>query len=253
MHYTKTPPNTVRKTILQISKRLFDILISLCIFICFLPILFISALLILTSEGAPILYKSKRMASLNKYITVYKFRTMVVDAAKSEIYRLDERYMRNGYLDIPLDCEVYTPIGRLLERTQIVELLQLYNIFRNEMSIVGNRPLPASNIALLQNLPNWQSRFDSPSGITGISQIIGKYYLEPNKRLELEIMYSSIYNNPEGNIFLCDCIILLKTCALLFTHKYLDYEEGVALLKKYGAITLDSKISNGYLDRTNLK
>ena len=159
---------------------------------------------------------------------------MVSDATSNK-YQLSERYMRNGFLDIPLNSKVYTPIGRVLERTQLVEVLQLINIIMGDMSFVGNRPLPKGNVELLKQFTGWEGRFDSPAGITGISQIVGKYELKPQQRIDLERMYSSIYTSPNGKILVCDLIIIWRTCLLLLTGKYLGYDNGMSLLIKCGA------------------
>lgn len=218
----------------NILKKIFDILIAATLLIALLPILLLAATLIRILEGAPIFYMSRRFISADKSVTIFKFRTMVKDAASPK-YQLKERFMRDGYLDIPLTCEVYTPIGRLLERSQLVETLQLLNILFDGMSFVGNRPLPKDNIELLKKFGGWQERFDSPAGITGISQIAGKYGLLPQQRLYLERMYANIYKNPNGNIILCDLYIIGYTILLLLTGRYLDYDKAVALLIRCGA------------------
>ena len=228
----------------NILKRLFDILIAATLLCALLPILLLAAALIRIFEGAPIFYMSRRFISEDKSVTIFKFRTMVKDATSPK-YQLKERFMRDGYLDIPLTCEVYTPIGRLLERTQLVETLQLLNILFDGMSFVGNRPLPKDNIELLKKFNGWQERFDSPAGITGISQIAGKYGLLPQQRLYLERMYASIYKNPEGNIILCDLYIIGYTALLLLTGRYLNYDKAVELLIRCGADNeLPDHISN---------
>lgn len=218
----------------NILKKIFDILIAATLLVALLPILLFAATLIRILEGAPIFYMSRRFISADKSVTIFKFRTMVKDATSPK-YQLKERFMRDGYLDIPLTCEVYTPIGRLLERSQLVETLQLLNILFDSMSFVGNRPLPKDNIELLKKFDGWQERFDSPAGITGISQIAGKYGLLPQQRLYLERMYASIYKNPDGNIILCDLYIIGYTILLLLTGRYLDYDKAVALLIRCGA------------------
>lgn len=136
--------------------------------------------------------------------------------------------MRDGYLDIPLNCEVYTPIGRVLERTQFVELLQLFNVFRGEMSFIGNRPLPQRNIEILRKMENWEARFDCPSGISGISQVVGKYDLLPAERLKLEVLYAEVYH--KGNVVKCDALILFYTLRLVLTGRPLSLENGISLL-----------------------
>lgn len=218
----------------NILKKIFDILIAATLLIALLPILLLAAALIRILEGAPVFYMSHRFISADKSVTIFKFRTMVKDATSPK-YQLKERFMRDGYLDIPLTCEVYTPIGRLLERSQLVETLQLLNILFDGMSFVGNRPLPKDNIELLKKFGGWQERFDSPAGITGISQIAGKYGLLPQQRLYLERMYASVYKNPNGNILLCDLYIIGHTILLLLTGRYLDYGKAVSLLIRCGA------------------
>ena len=101
-------------------KRTEDIVFSLLILIILAPVLILFSLTSLIMQGWPIFYISKRMVSINKTISIIKFRTMVKDA-KSDKYGLEKKYMKDGYLDIPLTSEVYTPIGRILEKTQIVE------------------------------------------------------------------------------------------------------------------------------------
>ena len=137
------------------------------------------------------IYISKRMVSEKKLIKIVKFRSMVKDA-KSKKYNLAEKYMKNGYLDIPLTAEVFTPYGRFLENTQLVELPQVFAVLFGYISFVGNRPLPENNVDILRKeFPNdWQKRFDSPAGLTGISQVVGKLTLSPKQRLELESLYS---------------------------------------------------------------
>ena len=153
---------------------------------------------------------------------------MVRDATSPK-YRLRDRYMRDGYLDIPLDCEVYTPLGRLLERTQLVEVLQLFNILFHGMSLIGNRPLPLENIELLKRFKGWEARFDSPAGLTGLSQVVGKLNQSPAERLELESLYSSIYRSKNGNILLCDLFIYYYTIRLLLFGTYLSHEQAKRL------------------------
>ncbi len=225
----------------NIVKKVADMLFATVLLAALLPIFSLAALLILLLEGPPIFYRSSRFISVDNSVTIVKFRTMVRDATSPK-YRLKERYMRDGYLDIPLDCEVYTTIGRILERSQLVETLQLLNILFDGMSLVGNRPLPKDNIELLKKFSGWQERFDSPAGITGISQIVGKYGLLPQQRLYLERMYASIYRNSNGNIVLCDFYIVGYTVLLLLTGRHLDYNKAIALLIRCGA---DKQMSGG--------
>lgn len=200
------------------------------------------AAIIFVLEGRPVFYQSYRAIDREKCISIYKFRTMVKDA-RSPKHRLEERFMRDGYLDIPLSCEVYTPIGRILERTQLVETPQLFNILFNKISFVGNRPLPTQNIEILKRqFKNWHMRFDSPAGLTGISQIAGKYDLTAEKRLLLEGMYSNLYNNPKGNILICDLLIIWHTIKVILFGAYINFDAAKSLLIKCGAEDITSNV-----------
>lgn len=211
----------------KLTKRAIDVTASILLLLILAPILAISALAILVLEGRPIFYISRRYVSVDREIAIIKFRTMVLDA-KSEKYDLHGRYMRDGYLDIPLDCEVYTGIGRILERSQLVEMLQLFNVLLNSMSLIGNRPLPSVNVDELKKFAGWQERFASPAGITGISQVVGKLNQQPTERLELEGLYSKVYNN--GNVIKCDIFVAYYTVRLVLLGKPLSIEKARELL-----------------------
>jgi lipopolysaccharide/colanic/teichoic acid biosynthesis glycosyltransferase len=209
------------------TKRLIDILLSSLLLLVFFPVFILVSFAILLLEGRPVFYISKRYVTTAKQVRIPKFRTMVRDAT-SEKYQLNSRFMREGYLDIPLSCEVYTGIGRVLEKTQIVELLQLLLVLRGDMSFIGNRPLPQGNINELIKFQNWHERFDAPAGITGIAQVVGKYGLEPEERLELERLYGQVYK--EGRVLKCDLLILACTANLLLRGKLLPITKARALL-----------------------
>lgn len=213
----------------QVLKRLLDVVFSFLLIVLLSPLFVLVAVAIWLTEGHPVFYRSRRVVARDRAVSIIKFRTMVKDATSPK-YRLEERFMRDGYLDIPLSCEVYTPIGRLLERTQIVELLQLFNVLLGQMSFIGNRPLPQRNLDLLGKTGAWEARFDCPAGISGISQVVGKYGLSPKERLELEVLYAKVYQH--GNVVKSDVLIFLYTIRLVFTGKSLSLECGKTLLKR---------------------
>jgi lipopolysaccharide/colanic/teichoic acid biosynthesis glycosyltransferase len=208
--------------IYRILKKIEDLFFSIIILIIFSPILVFISVISLIIQGWPIYYISKRMVGFNNIISIIKFRTMVKDA-KSDKYGLEKKYMRNGYLDIPLESEVYTPLGRILEKTQIVEVPQIFSVLFGKISFVGNRPLPVKNIDLLKKKfpQRWADRFKSPAGITGITQIVGKFDLSPDQRLELECLYSKVYQ--EGNVLKADAYIFFSTVILLLLHESVAY------------------------------
>ena len=211
-------------------KKIIDITSSILLLILLSPLLAIITLLLLLVEGRPIFYISERYISSVKSVRIFKFRTMKKDALDPK-YALEERYMRDGYLDIPLSCEVYTPLGRLLERSQIVEALQLFNVIFNGMSLIGNRPLPKRNVEMLKKFSGWEGRFNSPAGLTGIAQVVGKLNIQPQERIELEDLYSKAYLN--GNVLRLDSVILFCTFKFILFSKPLRIDDARRLLKKW--------------------
>jgi len=206
----------------RVFKRFEDILFSTIILLFLSPVLIIIIIISFLFQGCPVFYISKRMVGIDKEIRIVKFRTMVKNANDKK-YQLEKKYMKEGYLDIPLDSGVYTKIGKILEKTQLVEVPQLFSVFFGKMSFVGNRPLPKKNVDILQNKfpKNWDKRFNSPAGITGISQIVGKFSLTPEQRIELESLYSKVYN--EGNVLKADTYIFFSTIILLLLKDSVAY------------------------------
>jgi lipopolysaccharide/colanic/teichoic acid biosynthesis glycosyltransferase len=210
---------------------MIDIVLASAILVLASPFLLLVAVLIWIFEGRPIFYVSRRHVTADRTIPIFKFRTMVRDATDPK-YRLRERFMKDGYLDIPRTCEVYTPIGRFLERVQIVEVPQMLNVVFHGMSLIGNRPLPAENVRLLQKFPHWNKRFDSPAGITGLAQVVGKIRLSADQRLGLETAYSERYR--QGNIVLCDMAILFHTLVVILFSRNLSVENAYSLVGLQG-------------------
>ena len=211
-------------------KRLIDILISILLLIILFPFLILISLLNLILEGRPVFYISKRFVKEDISISVYKFRSMIKDATNPK-YKLNERYLKNGFLNIPLTKELYTPFGIFLERYQIVEILQLFNILFNDMSLIGNRPLPILNVEQIKKFKGWEKRFQSPAGISGIAQITNSNEITSLERLELEGLYSEVFL--KGKILKCDMYIIFYTIRLILFKKSITFSKAKLLLKSF--------------------
>jgi len=202
--------------------RLFDILVSLIIILFVTILTFPIVLIKLISDGFPLFYVSKRVGLLGHEIVVYKFRTMINDSKKIESYikniANDEIYQR-----IPITAEIYTGIGRWFERLQLVELPQLYNVLRGNMSLVGNRPLPKHvNLQLMEKFGEKMinDRMSVLPGMTGVAQIIGKYGLSDQERIGFEVDYAKfrIRSRQTPSLYL-NFLILIETFFLILTGK----------------------------------
>jgi len=152
-------------------KRAFDVVVSGALIALLSPlVLGIAVAIKLTSPG-PVLFKQKRVGLNGRRFTLYKFRSMVRDAEarKADLLHLNE--MRGPAFKIANDPRL-TPIGRLLRRTSLDELPQLFNVLRGDMSIVGPRPPLPDEVAQYQL---WQRRrLSMKPGLTCLWQVNGR-------------------------------------------------------------------------------
>jgi lipopolysaccharide/colanic/teichoic acid biosynthesis glycosyltransferase len=141
-------------------KRLLDVCISVAGITLLLPILVIAALGVKLSGPGPALFRQTRRGRLGATFTMYKFRTYPVD-------HVDDKFSRDHD-----ECPLW--FGRLLRRTSIDELPQLFNVLRGEMSLVGPRPeRPHFAEPFASRIPEYDDRHRLPGGITGAAQVQG--------------------------------------------------------------------------------
>lgn len=108
-----------------------------------------------------------------------------------------------------------TEVGRFIRNTSLDELLQLFNILKGDMSVVGNRPLPLYEAEVLTT-DRWAKRFLAPAGLTGLWQVTKRAkssQMSPDERKQLDIEYSDKYS------FAGDLKIILRTVPALFQHE----------------------------------
>jgi lipopolysaccharide/colanic/teichoic acid biosynthesis glycosyltransferase len=176
------------------TKRFLDVCLVVLAMPVWLPLLAIIGLLKFAADGSPLLYLSQRIGRGGEPFTVFKFRTMVDDPEfiQDQISRLG----RIGFEAIPLNSPVYTKAGRVFERLQFVELPQLLNILKGDMSLIGYRPLPKSHVDVLGQTLGRDAvlrRHTYAPGITGFAQLSGKSLLTNESRLEIEIAEADFF------------------------------------------------------------
>lgn len=150
------------------SKRLLDISVSISLLILLSPLIALIALLIWAEGDGPVLYLSERIGRDVRPFTMYKFRTMVVNAEllKCRLHSLNER--SSILFKMSNDPRV-TRVGRFLRKYSLDEIPQLVNVIRGDMSLVGPRPPLASEVE--QYHPEHFIRLRVLPGITGLWQI----------------------------------------------------------------------------------
>lgn len=168
-------------------KRSVDVLGAAVGLVVLSPVFGLAALAVLLDDGRPILFTQPRAGLNGKPFRIYKFRTMTrgADAERAGLRDRNE-VSGNGAFKLADDPRV-TRIGRLLRRTSIDELPQLWNVLKGEMSLVGPRPHPFDDIA---GYEPWQHRrLTVKPGITGLWQVQGR--LEPtfDRWVQLDLEY----------------------------------------------------------------
>lgn len=198
----------------RIIKRMFDIVVTICGGFFILPfMLFIAVIIYLDSEG-PIIYKQKRIGQNGKEFNFYKFRSMVknADTILEEYLNTYESEKIEWQKNFKLKNDPrVTKIGRIIRKTSIDELPQLWNVLIGDMSLVGPRPL----------LPNEVERYNSYiedyklvlPGLTGVWQVSGRSDTTFEQRAIMDSWY--IHN---WSIWI-DIVYLLKTVLAVVKSK----------------------------------
>ncbi|MFA7314825.1 MAG: sugar transferase [Candidatus Magasanikbacteria bacterium] len=208
----------------RISKRIFDIVMSLIILVLVSPLMLLTTFVILIETGRPIIYKNERIGIRGMKFLTLKFRSMYQkDSTGAQFgeagFRAEEKEKelinKNGSKKGPIykianDPRV-TPFGRVIRRFSIDELPQFFNVLVGNMSIVGPRPHQPREVE--KYVKNYPDVFVLKPGITGLSQISGRSDLSFQDEMKLDIFYTE-----KWNLYL-DFIIFFKTPFILFRKR----------------------------------
>jgi len=169
------------------TKRILDFTLALALAIAITPLVLIIAIAVVVESAGPVFFCQKRMGRGGQIFTVIKFRSMYRDAEA----RLHEVSANNEITDGPTfkwrDDPRITRVGRLLRRTSLDELPQIYNVLLGNMSLVGPRPPLESEV--LKYEP-WQlERLAVKPGMTGLWQVSGRSELGFLEMVLLDIDY----------------------------------------------------------------
>jgi len=179
-------------------KRVFDIVVAAILLVLTLPIMVVTALLILFEDGAPVIYRQQRVGARGATFTLLKFRSMRKNA---------EAGGKASWASVN-DSRI-TRIGRFLRRTRVDELPQLINVLRGEMSFVGPRPERPEFVAMLtEQIPFYAVRHSVKPGLTGWAQVrysYGATIEQSVKKLEYDLYYV------KNHTLFLDLVILLET------------------------------------------
>lgn len=191
--------------------RVLDVTVAGILLIVLLPLMLVIALAIRLDSGGPVLFTQRRMGRSLQPFTVLKFRTMkhgvshdVHRAFVQQLIAGDEPVQVAGKPRFKLASDDrVTRVGRLLRRTSLDELPQLWNAFRGEMSLVGPRPPIPYEVE--QYPAHWFTRFAVKPGLTGLWQVSGRSELTMEQMVSLDAEYV------QRRSFLLNVWILLRT------------------------------------------
>jgi len=185
----------------SIGKRLFDVVLSICLLVILSPLIMLLCLINLFAFGPPLLFSQARPGLHEEIFTMYKFRTMTNEK--------DE----NGNL-LPDACRL-TRWGSFMRSLSLDELPELWNVLRGDMSFVGPRPL------LVEYLPRYSEhqklRHKVRPGITGLAQIMGRNRLSWEEKFDLDVDYV------ENVTFSRDLKILFQTLVVTIKREGISH------------------------------
>lgn len=191
-------------------KRAIDIAGSFVGLLLLSPIFAVTAAAIKLDSSGPLFYCQERVGKWGKVFTMYKFRSMLVDADKMKDQLLDQDESGGVMFKMKRDPRV-TRVGSIIRKLSIDELPQLYNVLKGDMSLIGPRPPVPREVA--QYTLSDRRRLEVIPGITCIWQVSGRSDIDFEGQVALDVQYI------ESRSLFGDVLILLKTVPAVLTGR----------------------------------
>ena len=192
------------------AKRAFDVAVALAALIALSPLLLAVALLVRLTSRGPAIFRHRRVGLGGREFTIYKFRTMVRDAEQRKAAFTAEQLAEYGQRCKLQNDPRVTPLGRFLRKTSLDELPQFVNVLKGQMSVVGPRPVTASELEKFGDCVGLL--LSVKPGITGLSQVRGRSDVPFDIRLKLDMQYV------QRRSFGMDLKIFLETFRIITTQ-----------------------------------
>jgi sugar transferase (PEP-CTERM system associated) len=187
-------------------KRLFDILLSVIGLLIASPLMLVIAIFLKVDSKGPIFFRQTRVGEHERNFTLYKFRTMQQDAENG-----------TGAVWAQENDPRVTRFGRLLRKTRLDEIPQLYNVFKGQMSFIGPRPeRPEFVENLKKSIPYFSERHLTKPGITGWAQV--KYPYGASVEDSLEKLRYDLFYIKNASLSL-DLLIILETIRVVLLSR----------------------------------
>jgi lipopolysaccharide/colanic/teichoic acid biosynthesis glycosyltransferase len=204
----------------NILRRSFDLVVSLALILLLSPLLIGVALAVRLESRGPALFRQRRVGYREAEFTLFKFRSMRVDAdprghqeyvtALIKGESANQQGGRENLYKLAVDNRI-TPVGRWIRRWSLDELPQLFNVVKGDMTLVGPRPAIPYEVS---EYPSWyRERFSVRPGLTGYWQVSGRSERTYEEMVRLDIEYA------ERRSLGLDLLILLKTPWVVLSRK----------------------------------
>jgi exopolysaccharide biosynthesis polyprenyl glycosylphosphotransferase len=198
---------TNNKFIYIFMKRFLDIVLTIIGLIFLSPLMIVTAIAVKLESKGPAFFGQYRVGQNGKLFKMYKFRSMVVNAEELLDSLQDKNEMTGPMFKIKNDPRI-TRVGRIIRKTSIDELPQLFNVLTGEMSLVGPRPNLPKEVA--QFTEAQKQKLIVKPGITCYWQVMGRNNIDFERWVQLDLKYIK-----ERNTWL-DIKLILKTFTVLF-------------------------------------
>jgi lipopolysaccharide/colanic/teichoic acid biosynthesis glycosyltransferase len=179
----------------DIACRVLDVVVAAILLVGLLPMMLVVAAIIRLESRGPVIFRQRRVGRAMRPFTVNKFRTMR-DGVSHEVHRAFVLSLISGTEPPAADGnprfklagdDRVTRVGRVLRRTSLDELPQLWNVLRGHMSLVG--PRPAIPYEVEKYPPHWFERFSVKPGVTGLWQVSGRCEVTLEEMIRLDTEY----------------------------------------------------------------
>lgn len=174
------------KKVQFVFKRIFDILLSIIGIILLSPVYLAIIIAIKLDSKGPAIFKQIRVGKDGKYFTIYKFRTMVVNAESKRTLEINADNIENFVFQSKSDNRI-TKVGAFLRKSSLDEIPQLFNVLIGNMSLVGPRPEIPDVVKYYPE--SYKQRLLVLPGITGLAQVNGRGEIELGKTIYYDLTY----------------------------------------------------------------
>lgn len=188
-----------------------DVTAAFTLLLALAPLLALVAVLIKLTSRGPVLFSQMRVGRGGREFRFFKFRSMVIDAEARKAGLLDRNDHRSSLTFKMKQDPRVTWVGRLIRRTSVDELPQLWNVLRGDMSLVGPRPAVPAEVA--RYTPRQRARLAVTPGLTCIWQVSGRGDLPFDRQVEMDLEYI------RGRSLWLDLALLARTVPAVFSAR----------------------------------